>query len=202
MPVRLGLKGQLFEQNPYKTLGGSIVDAHGNGLPGIVLECEGKKVQTDVEGKFKFAHLEKSKVKVAFSADKIPFSFYPKNGFIQEFTLNKSVQNVEIQLNKNCGVEGLLTAHYDGPSFLLPAPKWEELTLFIRGKGRKWQCTVEKDGKFRLSGFPPGQYTLEVGGLGRYFESDPMDISVKDGEVLNLELTVRALAQEIPVQQL
>ena len=202
MPVRLGLKGQLFEQNPYKTLGGSIVDAHGNGLPGIVLECEGKKVQTDVEGKFKFAHLEKSKVKVAFSADKIPFSFYPKNGFIQEFTLNKSVQNVEIQLNKNCGVEGLLTAHYDGPSFLLPAPKWEELTLFIRGKGRKWQCKVEKDGKFRLSGFPPGQYTLEVGGLGRYFESDPMDISVKDGEVLNLELTVRALAQEIPVQQL
>ena len=78
MPVRLGLKGQLFEQNQYKTLSGSVVDAHGNGLPGIVLECEGKKVQTDDEGKFKFAHLEKSKVKVVISADKIPFSFYPK----------------------------------------------------------------------------------------------------------------------------
>ena len=61
MPVRLGLKGQLFEQNLYKTLGGSVVDAHGNGLQGIVLECEGKKVQTDAEGKFKFAHLERAR---------------------------------------------------------------------------------------------------------------------------------------------
>ena len=160
-------------------------------------------MQTDAEGKFKFTHLEKSKVKVVFSADKIPFSFYPKNGVIQEFTLNKIIQNIEIQLNKNCGIQELLLLHYDGPSFLLPAPKWGELTLFIEERGENGDCKVDKYGKFRLSsGFPPGQYALEVGGLGRYFESDPMDISVKDGEVLNFELTVGALAQEIPVQQL
>ena len=201
-PVRLGIKGQLLEQSPYKTLGGRVINAQGEGLGGIVLECEGKKVQTDAQGKFRFAHLEKSEVKVAFAADKIPFSFYPKSGFVQEFTLNKKSQNVDIQLYKNCGIRGHVMVNRDGPSFMLPALEWKNLTLFLHGGGKKWQCNVGEQGRFRLSGFPPGQYTLNVGGLGRYFEAESVGVSVGDGEVLDLELQITALAHKIPVQQL
>ena len=121
---------------------------------------------------------------------------------LQEFTLIKTVQFAEIQLNKNCGVQGLFNVHYEGPSLLLPAPKWEELTVYLRGNGKKWQCKVDKNGRFRLSGFPSGQYSVDLAGLGRYFVSDPVAISVEEGEVLDLELTVQALAQEIPIQRL
>jgi hypothetical protein len=56
--IQIAMRGALWQKNISTQLHGTIQDHEGNGLPDVVIECEGELLQTDQQGRFEFHGLE------------------------------------------------------------------------------------------------------------------------------------------------
>ena len=80
--------------------------------------------------------------------------------------------------------------------------RYDGLVIVLQKEGQNYTCEIDGIGAFRISGIPPGEYRLFIQGLSNDYRFSPASVSVEEGIITSLPLTIREVEQTIPMQQL
>ena len=72
----------------------------------------------------------------------------------------------------------------------------------LQKEGLNYNCEIDGTGAFRISGIPPGEYRLFIQGLSNDYRFFPASVSVEEGSITSLPLTIWEVEQTMPMQQL
>lgn len=200
--MQIALRGALWEKNIGTQLHGTIQDHEGNGLPDVVIECEGELLQTDQHGRFEFHGLKTKEAHLEIHAESMPFAHFPNDGYRQKVLLPNKNNTIKIFCYTTGGVKGSVFAEYsNGPAMRTPL-HFDGLVVSLIGSSTTLSGPVDASGNFRISGIAPGEYHIHLQGLSPDFSFPRSTIIVKDEEIHLLDLKVYEAPLQIPMQQL
>lgn len=201
MPVQIAVQGSLFHQSDWVNIKGRIVDGKGMGLADVVLRYGDRIVQTDAKGSFEFNGVARS-CRLAIEAASLPFAHFPSEGYAQEFELKSKHNRVEIRCFTSGGIQGTILTKFTNTVGLRSPISYDDLEVMLQKEGQQYTCEIDGTSRFRISGIPPGEYKLYIQGLPNTYRFSPTSVSVEEGSITSLPLTIWEVEQSIPMQQL
>ncbi|MEK9998281.1 MAG: hypothetical protein VW890_07395, partial [Cryomorphaceae bacterium] len=201
MPVQIAVRGTLFHSSEWVNIKGRVVDGKGAGLAEVVLHCGDRIVQTDSKGSFEFIGVTRS-CSLEIEAASMPFAHFPVEGYTQQFTLKSKHNKVEIRCFSSGGIRGEVRTKFSNAVGLRSPIQYDDLLIVLQKEGQNYTCEIDGSGAFRISGIPPGEYRLFIQGLSNDYRFSPASVSVEEGSITSLPLTIWEVEQTIPMQQL
>ena len=201
MPVQIAVRGTLFHQSEWVNIKGRVVDGKGAGLADVVLHCGDRIVQTDSKGSFEFIGVTRN-CNLEIEAASMPFAHFPVEGYTQQFDLKSKHNQVEIRCFSSGGIRGEVRTKFSNAVGLRSPIQYDDLLIVLQKEGQNYTCEIDGTGAFRISGIPPGEYRLYIQGLSNDYRFSPAFVSVEEGSITSLPLTIWEVEQTIPMQQL
>ena len=201
MPFQIAVQGTLFHPSEWVNIKGRVVDGKGVGLADVVLRYGDRIVQTDAKGGFEFNGVARS-CSLTIEAASLPFAHFPLEGYAQEFELKSKHNRVEIRCFTSGGIQGEVRTEFSNAIGLRSPIRYDDLVIVLQKEGQQYTCKIDGTGRFRISGIPPGEYRLYIQGLSNDYRFSPATVSVEEGSITSLPLTIWEVEQTIPMQQL
>jgi DNA-directed RNA polymerase subunit N (RpoN/RPB10) len=201
MPVQIAVQGTLFHPSEWVNIKGRVVDGKGAGIADVVLHYGDRIVQTDSKGIFEFTGVTRN-CSLEIEAASMPFAHFPIEGYTQQFALKSKHNQVEIRCFSSGGVRGDVLTKFSNAIGLRSPIHYDDLVIVLQNEGQNYTCEIDATGAFRISGIPPGEYLLYIQGLSNDYRFSPASVSVEEGSITSLPLTIWEVEQTIPMQQL
>ena len=201
IPVQIAIQGTLFHPSEWVNIKGRVVDGKGAGLTDVVLHYGDRIVQTDSKGSFEFTGVTRN-CSLEIKAASMPFAHFPVEGYTQQFDLKAKHNRVEIRCFSSGGIRGDVRTKFSNAVGLRSPIHYDDLVIVLQNKGQKYTCEIDGTGAFRISGIPPGEYQIYIQGLSNDYRFSPASVSVEEGFITSLPLTIWEVEQTIPMQQL
>jgi hypothetical protein len=109
---------------------------------------------------------------------------------------------VEIRCFSSGGIRGEVRTKFSNAVGLRSPIRYDELVVVLQKEGQNYTCEIDGAGAFRISGIPPGEYQIYIQGLSNDYRFSPASVSVEEGSINSLPLTIWEVEQTIPMQQL
>ena len=201
MPIQIAVRGTLFHTSEWVNIKGRIVDGKGTGLVDVVLHYGDRIVQTDSKGSFEFTGVTRN-CSLEIEAASMPFAHFPVEGYTQQFALKSKHNKVEIRCFSSGGIRGEVLTNFSNAIGLRSPIHYNDLVIVLQKEGQNYTCEIDSNGEFRISGIPPGEYRLYIQGLSNDYRFSPTAVTVEEGSITSLPLTIWEVEQTIPMQQL
>ena len=201
MPIQIAIQGTLFHPSEWVNIKGRVVDGKGAGLADVVLHYGDRIVQTDSKGSFEFIGVTRN-CSLTIEAASMPFAHFPVEGYTQQFALKSKHNKVEIHCFSSGGIQGEVHTKFTNTVGLRSPIRYDDLEVVLQKEGQQYTCEIDGTGRFRISGIPPGEYQIYIKGLSNDYRFSPATVSVEEGSIASLSLTIWEVEQTIPMQQL
>jgi hypothetical protein len=133
------------------------------GVGGIVLQCEGRQIQSDPDGYFTFRHFYTEETTIEVIASSLPFG-HRIVGPYSVATVNGS--SVNFQLQRTSKGHGKIIAHSNS-RFFSETPKWEDFKVIVwtvDNPDNRFEYSVNERGEFGCTLLEEKEYIIRVEG--------------------------------------